>query len=126
MQEFGHSFQTVILMCFNVQNDAVPTLLLRPKPQRMVYSCLFSYTSWSVNGRQMICHPSCVQEKVLKTKRSATTFIPISGNFLGTQLFSFKLETLSLNAEAQFSSQCLCSSVESRLIDLKVTVGILT
>lgn len=46
----------------------------------MVYSFLFSYTSWSVNGKHMIFHVSCIQEKVLKMKQSATIFIRISGN----------------------------------------------
>lgn len=46
----------------------------------MVYSFLFSYTSWSVNGKHMIFHPSCIQGKVLKMKQLATIFIPISGN----------------------------------------------
>lgn len=46
----------------------------------MVYSFLFSYTSWSVNGKHMTFHSNCIQEKVLKMKQSATVFIPISGN----------------------------------------------
>lgn len=69
---------------FNVQEDDVPAWLPKPEPQRMVYSSLCSYTSWSVNGKQMIFHPSCIQEKALKMKQSATISIPISGNISGT------------------------------------------
>lgn len=69
-QIFAHDFQTIQLKF----------LLMSKKNLSMVCSFLFSYTSWSVNGKQMISHPSCIQEKVLKMKQSATIFIPISGD----------------------------------------------